>query len=165
MCVKHFVTYEANICKHNCIGHGGNSICLLRGWTQTQRKDGTHPESWLRVKVRVPSTWVMYSDESSAPLSVHGLIHDASWPLPFTHSWFSSNLNWAILTFILVSDLCVHLSCLSQLCPFFFSFPTILLHPRFAGLFPRFYKKHGLGAHLPYYPLPMLHSLCLEGWG
>lgn len=132
MCVKHSVTYEASICKHNYIEHGGNSICLLRGWTQTQRKAGTRPESWWRVKVRVPSTWVMYSAESSAPLLVHGLIHDASCPLPFTHSWFASNLNWAILAFFLGSSWCVHLSWPNRLSPFFF-FPIILSHPRFVS--------------------------------
>lgn len=83
MCVKHSVTYEDNICEHNYNEHGGNSICLLRGWTQL-RKAGTRPESWWRVNVRVPSTWVMYLAESSALLSVPSLIPDASCPLPFT---------------------------------------------------------------------------------
>lgn len=97
-------------------------------------KSWDSPRIVVKSSVRVPSTWVMYLAESSAPLSVHGLIHDASCPLPFTHFWFASNLNWAILTFFLVSDLCVHLSQPSWLSPFFFSFPTILSHPRFVSV-------------------------------
>lgn len=132
MCVKHSVTYEANICEHNYIEHGGNSICLLRGRTQL-RKAGTRPESWWRVNVRVPSTWVMYLAESSALLSVPGLIRGCIMPSSF-HSLFACSLNWAIQTFILVSFLCVHLSQPRWLSCFFFSFPTILSHPRFVSV-------------------------------
>lgn len=41
----------------------------------------------------------MYSAESFTPLSVHGFIHNASCPLPFTHLQSAPNLNCLILIY------------------------------------------------------------------
>lgn len=140
------VTYEDNICKYNCIEHGGNSICLLRGQTRLREKLGLAQNRGEESMSEFPAP------ESCTELSHQHLcqcIHNASCPLPFTHSWFASNLNGVILTFILVSDLCVHLSQPSWFSPFISSFPTILSHPRFVSVsltFPpgSFYMEHGL---------------------